>query len=151
MSYSSSKIDLLWQILRDQVQIRRETGIVNLEQQHAYRLIFAQVYNKLRTHHDIRYTLKKIEKPADKVFILIQAILGAINLSDPEYKTAETQPYTESIPILRHICRIARGRCHCKDLSLSGSCMRHAYSIAAIVEIANVRKAGALLKNALEV
>ncbi len=68
-----------------------------------------QVYNKLRTHHDIRYTLKKIEKPADKVFILIQAILGAVNLSDPEYKTAETQPYTESIPILRHISRIARG------------------------------------------
>ncbi|KAI0748557.1 Sec63 Brl domain-containing protein [Daedaleopsis nitida] len=88
-----------------------------------------QVYNKLRTHHDIRYTLKKIEKPSDKVFILIQAILGAINLSDPEYKTAETQPYIESIPILRHICRIAR----------------------AIVEVANARKAGLLLKNALEV
>ncbi|KAI1794643.1 P-loop containing nucleoside triphosphate hydrolase protein [Ganoderma leucocontextum] len=88
-----------------------------------------QVYNKLRTHNDIRYTLKKIEKPADKVFILIQAILGAVNLSDPAYKTAETQPYTESIPIIRHISRIAR----------------------AVVEVANVRKAGALLKNALEV
>ncbi|PIL24262.1 hypothetical protein GSI_14015 [Ganoderma sinense ZZ0214-1] len=88
-----------------------------------------QVYNKLRTHHDIRYALKKIEKPADKVFILIQAILGAVNLSEPEYKTAETQPYTESIPIFRHISRIAR----------------------AVVEVANVRKAGTLLKNALEV
>ncbi|KAM5532095.1 hypothetical protein V8D89_014259 [Ganoderma adspersum] len=88
-----------------------------------------QVYNKLRTHHDLRYTLKKIEKPADKVFILIQAILGAVNLSDPQYKVAETQPYTESIPIFRHISRIVR----------------------AVVEVANVRKAGTLLKNALEV
>lgn len=68
------------------------------------------MYNKLRTHHDIRYTLKKIEKPADKVFILIQAILGAVNLSDPQYKVAETQPYTESIPIFRHISRIVRGK-----------------------------------------
>lgn len=68
-----------------------------------------QIYNKLRTHNDIRYTLKKIEKPADKVFILIQAILGAVNLSDPEYKASETQPYTESIPIFRHVSRIARG------------------------------------------
>ncbi|CDO73576.1 hypothetical protein BN946_scf185014.g46 [Trametes cinnabarina] len=67
-----------------------------------------QVYNKLRIHQDIRYTLKKIEKPSDKVFILIQAILGAINLADPEYRTGESQPYTESLPILRHISRIAR-------------------------------------------
>ncbi|TBU35674.1 P-loop containing nucleoside triphosphate hydrolase protein [Dichomitus squalens] len=88
-----------------------------------------QVYNKLRAHIDIRYPLKKIDKPSDKVFILIQAILGAVNLSEPEYKTAESQPYTESIPILRHISRIAR----------------------AVVEVANVRMAGALLKNALEV
>ncbi|KAI8989727.1 P-loop containing nucleoside triphosphate hydrolase protein [Trametes punicea] len=87
------------------------------------------VYNKLRSHHDIRYTLKKIEKPSDKVFILIQAILGAINLADPEYKTGETQPYTESIPILRHISRIAR----------------------AVVEVAVMRQAGLFVKNALEI
>ncbi|KAI0822838.1 P-loop containing nucleoside triphosphate hydrolase protein [Trametes gibbosa] len=87
------------------------------------------VYNKLRTHNDIRYTIKKIEKPSDKVFILIQAILSAINLSDPEYKAGDTQPYTESIPILRHISRIAR----------------------AAVEVAIMRKEGLLVKNALEV
>ncbi|KAI0362446.1 P-loop containing nucleoside triphosphate hydrolase protein [Trametes cingulata] len=87
------------------------------------------VYNKLRTHNDIRYPLKKIEKPSDKVFILIQAILSAINLSDPEYKTGESQPYTESLPILRHISRIAR----------------------AVVEVAIMRQAGLLVKNALEV
>ncbi|KAH9857195.1 P-loop containing nucleoside triphosphate hydrolase protein [Lenzites betulinus] len=87
------------------------------------------VYNKLRTHNDIRYTIKKIEKPSDKVFILIQAILSAINLSDPEYKAGDTQPYTESLPILRHISRIAR----------------------AAVEVAIMRKEGLLVKNALEV
>ncbi|KAI0672919.1 P-loop containing nucleoside triphosphate hydrolase protein [Trametes maxima] len=87
------------------------------------------VYNKLRSHHDIRYTIKKIEKPSDKVFILIQAILGAINLSDPEYRAGDTQPYTESLPIMRHIPRIAR----------------------AVVEVAIMRKAGLLVKNALEV
>ncbi|KAL7283636.1 hypothetical protein ACG7TL_003072 [Trametes sanguinea] len=88
-----------------------------------------QVYNKLRTHQDIRYTLKKIEKPSDKVFILIQAILGAINLADPAYKTGESQPYTESLPILRHISRISR----------------------AVVEVAIMRQAGLFVKNALEV
>ncbi|KAI9069106.1 P-loop containing nucleoside triphosphate hydrolase protein [Trametes sanguinea] len=88
-----------------------------------------QVYNKLRIHQDIRFTLKKIEKPSDKVFILIQAILGAINLADPAYKTGESQPYTESLPILRHISRIAR----------------------AIVEVAIMRRAGLFVKNALEV
>ncbi|OSD08552.1 P-loop containing nucleoside triphosphate hydrolase protein [Trametes coccinea BRFM310] len=87
------------------------------------------VYNKLRTHQDIRYTLKKIEKPSDKVFILIQAILGAINLADPAYKTGESQPYTESLPILRHISRISR----------------------AVVEVAIMRQAGLFVKNALEV
>lgn len=81
-------------------------------------LISTQVYNKLRTHNDIRYTIKKIEKPSDKVFILIQAILSAINLSDPEYKAGDTQPYTESLPILRHISRIARGTCSSFDLSV---------------------------------
>ncbi|KAI0807705.1 P-loop containing nucleoside triphosphate hydrolase protein [Fomes fomentarius] len=100
--------------------------IMNLSDKATVREI---VYNKLRTHHDIRYTIKKIEKPSDKVFLLIQAILGAINLSDPEYKSAETQPYSESIPIVRHIPRIAR----------------------AVVEIATMRKAGGLLKGALEV
>ncbi|KAI0372960.1 P-loop containing nucleoside triphosphate hydrolase protein [Pilatotrama ljubarskyi] len=88
-----------------------------------------QVYNRLRTHNDIRYPIKKIERPSDKVFILIQAILSAINLSDAEYKTGETQPYMESIPILRHISRIAR----------------------AVVEVAIMRQAGLLVKNALEV
>ena len=104
------------------------------------------MYNKLRTHIDIRYPLKKIDKPCDKVFILIQAILGAVNLSDPEYKTAESQPYTESIPILRHISRIARGEY--SNLSFS---RRIIHRRLAVVEVANVRMAGALLKNALEV
>ena len=58
----------------------------------------------------MRFSLKRIEKPSDKVFILIQAILAAINLSDPEYKTADAQPYLESLPILRHIARISRSQ-----------------------------------------
>ncbi len=82
-----------------------------------------EVYNKLRTHHDIRFTVKKIEKPSDKVFILIQSILGAINLSDPEYKSGETQPYLESLPIIRHITRIARGESDVNATSIH----HHAY------------------------
>lgn len=95
---------------------------------------------------DIRYTIKKIEKPSDKVFILIQAILGAINLSDPEYKTGETQPFLESLPILRHISRIARS-----EFSFSPDQLVAHVPCIAVVEVAVMRKAGMLAKNALEV
>ncbi|KAH9945850.1 P-loop containing nucleoside triphosphate hydrolase protein [Epithele typhae] len=88
-----------------------------------------KVYHKLRVHPDMRYPLKKIDKPSDKVFILLQAILGSINLSSPEYKSANTQPYLETLPVMRHINRLAR----------------------AVIEVAIVRQHGLLLKNALEV
>ncbi|TFY60086.1 hypothetical protein EVJ58_g5372 [Rhodofomes roseus] len=87
-----------------------------------------QVYNKMRTHHDIRYQIKKIEKPADKVFTLIQAVLACINLSDPEYKSGDNNPVLEAYSIFRHISRIAK----------------------AVVEVAIVKKSGAQLKNGLE-
>ncbi|KAH9928154.1 uncharacterized protein B0H18DRAFT_875089 [Fomitopsis serialis] len=87
-------------------------------------------YNKMRTHHDIRYQIKKIEKPADKVFVLIQAILACINLSDPEYKSGDNNPVLEAYSIFRHISRIVK--------------------VTAVVEVAIVKKSGAHLKNGLE-
>jgi hypothetical protein len=32
----------------------------------------SQIYNKIRQHNDIRFTVKKVEKTSDKVFLLIQ-------------------------------------------------------------------------------
>ncbi|KAF4576318.1 Sec63 [Pleurotus pulmonarius] len=85
--------------------------------------------NKLRTHNDIRFSIKRIEKPADKVFLLLQAILGGISLSSPEYKSADSQPNLEALGIFRHISRIAR----------------------ALVEVAIVKKLGSQVKCGLEV
>ncbi|KAH9950191.1 P-loop containing nucleoside triphosphate hydrolase protein [Amylocystis lapponica] len=86
------------------------------------------VYNKMRTHADIRFQVKKIEKPADKVFLLIQAVLGGLSLSDPEFRAGDSSPVLESLPIFRHVTRIAR----------------------ALVEAAIVKEAGAQIKHGLE-
>ncbi|PFH54231.1 hypothetical protein AMATHDRAFT_135953, partial [Amanita thiersii Skay4041] len=87
-----------------------------------------QSLNKLRVHHDIRYDIKRLEKTADKVFIIIQAILGGIPLNSPEYRTGDTQPHLEALAIFRHVCRIVR----------------------AIVEVGIVKKCGAQMKYGLE-
>ncbi|KAG5724012.1 ATP-dependent DNA helicase MER3 [Termitomyces sp. T112] len=64
--------------------------------------------NKLRKHPDIRFELTRVEKTADKVFLLIQAVLGGISLNTPEYKSADSQPQLEAFGIFRHVSRIAR-------------------------------------------
>jgi hypothetical protein len=32
----------------------------------------SQIYNRIRQHNDIRFEVKKVEKTADKIFLLIQ-------------------------------------------------------------------------------
>ncbi|KAG6907419.1 hypothetical protein DXG01_008991 [Tephrocybe rancida] len=64
--------------------------------------------NKLRRHSDIRFEMKKLEKTADKVLLLIQAVLGGISLNSPEYKSADSQPQLEAFGIFRHVSRISR-------------------------------------------
>ncbi|KAL6301584.1 P-loop containing nucleoside triphosphate hydrolase protein [Sparassis latifolia] len=86
------------------------------------------IYNKMREHNDIRFQIKKVEKPADKVFMLIQAVLGGLSLSDNEYKNGDNNPTLEAVSVFRHIARIAK----------------------AVVEVAIIRRAGAELKNSLE-
>ncbi|PCH37704.1 nucleoside triphosphate hydrolase protein [Wolfiporia cocos MD-104 SS10] len=88
-----------------------------------------QAFNKLRSHNDIRFQLKRVEKSADKVLLLLQAILGSVNLHGPELKSGDNNPYAEANLIFRHVSRIAK----------------------AVVEVAIVKKAGALLKSSLEV
>ncbi|PCH39269.1 nucleoside triphosphate hydrolase protein [Wolfiporia cocos MD-104 SS10] len=82
-----------------------------------------QAFNKLQGHKDIRFQLKRVEKPADK------AILGGINLHGTELKSGDNNPYADANLIFRHVSRIAK----------------------AVVEVAIVKKAGALLKSGLEV
>ncbi|KAF7363796.1 ATP-dependent DNA helicase MER3 [Mycena sanguinolenta] len=86
------------------------------------------VYNKLRKHNDIRFEVKKVEKTSDKVFLLIQAVLGGISLNSPEYKSTDSQPNLEAFSVFKHIPRIAR----------------------VVVEVAIVKKRGAQLKYGLE-
>ncbi|KAG8954197.1 Sec63 [Tulasnella sp. 424] len=58
------------------------------------------VYNALKDHNDIRMTVKKIEKPGDKIMVLIQAVLGGISLNSKEYKTTESQPVLEAMAMV---------------------------------------------------
>ncbi|KAJ7047198.1 P-loop containing nucleoside triphosphate hydrolase protein [Mycena alexandri] len=86
------------------------------------------LYNKLRKHNDIRFEVKRVEKTADKVFILIQSVLGGISLNAPEYKSSDSQPQLEAFSVFKHIARIAR----------------------VVVEVAIVKRRGAQLKHGLE-
>ncbi|KAJ3551777.1 hypothetical protein NM688_g4511 [Phlebia brevispora] len=87
-----------------------------------------QIYNKLRQHDDIRFKPKKVEKSSDKVSLIIQAILGGINLNDAELKNGDNQPSLEALTIFRHVSRIAR----------------------VIVEVAIARKSGSQAKFGME-
>ncbi|KAJ6531293.1 hypothetical protein B0H19DRAFT_1242397 [Mycena capillaripes] len=91
-------------------------------------ILILQVYNKLRKHNDIRFEVKKVEKTSDKVFLLIQAVLGGISLNSPEYKSSDSQPNLEAFSVFKHVPRIAR----------------------VVVEVAIVQKRGTQLKHGLE-
>ncbi|KAL1720053.1 hypothetical protein EV715DRAFT_262894 [Schizophyllum commune] len=84
--------------------------------------------SKINRHNDLRFTIKKVEKTADKAFLLIQAILGGLPLNSPEFKSADSQPQLEAFGIFKHIGRIAK----------------------AVVEVAIARQRGAQLKYGLE-
>ncbi|KAF7986542.1 hypothetical protein HWV62_26264 [Athelia sp. TMB] len=86
------------------------------------------IFDKLRQHDEIRFEMKKIQRTSDKVFLLIQAVLGGISLNTPEYKKGDSQPQLEVFTIFRHISRIA----------------------SALVEVAVVKKSGAQVKHGLE-
>ncbi|KAH7107592.1 Sec63 Brl domain-containing protein [Auriculariales sp. MPI-PUGE-AT-0066] len=86
-----------------------------------------QIYNKLRTNEDIRFKPQKVEKTSDKVFVLLQAILGGISLSDKEHDLGG-QAHLDGIPLLRHAPRFAR----------------------ALTDIGIEKRSGALIKSGLE-
>lgn len=116
----------------------------------------------MRDHNDIRFKVKKIEKPSDKIFLLIQvivmlwlamsalrrpvvkAVLGGINLSDAEYKNGDNQPHLEAYSVFRHLNRIMKGT------SLHVPSEFKLIFLPAVVEVAVVRKSGAQIKHGLE-
>ncbi|KAF9516347.1 hypothetical protein BS47DRAFT_677419 [Hydnum rufescens UP504] len=67
-----------------------------------------KAYNDLRNENDIRFQTKKVEKTCDKVFILVQAVLGGISLSSKEWKGLGSQPHLDSTVVFRHAVRIAK-------------------------------------------
>lgn len=87
-----------------------------------------QMYEKIRQHNDIRFPIRKISTAKDKIFLLVQAILAGLPLSSPEFKASDSQPYLEAISIFRHLSRI----------------------VAAITDVAVVKRRGAQVKYALE-
>ncbi|KAG8817027.1 Sec63 [Serendipita sp. 399] len=83
-----------------------------------------QAYNKLCQHPDIRFGLKKVEKAYEKVFILIQAILGNVSLGAPEYQNPDSILPLEATRVYKHAVRL----------------------MSCVIEAAVSRRAGALLK-----
>ncbi|KAG1789378.1 uncharacterized protein HD556DRAFT_1446994 [Suillus plorans] len=87
-----------------------------------------QVYEKIRRHNDIRFAVKKIQGTSDKVFLLMQAVLGGLPLNSAEYRNGESQPCLEALSVFRHVSRIA----------------------LAVAEVAIIKKNGAQVKHGLE-
>ncbi|TFY75843.1 hypothetical protein EWM64_g8169 [Hericium alpestre] len=96
-------------------------------------VILQKVYNKLRDHDDIRFRLKKIGKTGDKVFILLQAVLGCISLNSPEFKVGDSQPHMEAFSIFRHVNRIARAMVEVALVKQNGSQMKHGLELVRIL------------------
>ncbi|KAH9001412.1 Sec63 Brl domain-containing protein [Lactarius akahatsu] len=89
-----------------------------------------QVYNKLQEHIDIRFKIKRIEKAADKVFLLIQAILGKVSLHATEYKSRESNPLLDSVIVFRHASRIARAMVEVAIAKRNGAQIKHGLELA---------------------
>ncbi|KAI0273477.1 Sec63 Brl domain-containing protein [Gloeopeniophorella convolvens] len=89
-----------------------------------------QVYNKLREHNDIRFKIKKVDKTSDKVFILIQAVLGRISLHAAEYKSGESNALLDSMTIFRHANRIMRAMVEVAIARGNGSQIKHGLELA---------------------
>ncbi|KAF6764008.1 Sec63 Brl domain-containing protein [Ephemerocybe angulata] len=84
--------------------------------------------NELRRHKVIRFEMKKVETTAEKVFVLIQAVLGGISLNAPEYSNSDCRLYMEMLCIFQHVSRLSR----------------------AIAEVGIVKKDARLVKHGLE-
>ncbi|EGN95664.1 hypothetical protein SERLA73DRAFT_76746 [Serpula lacrymans var. lacrymans S7.3] len=111
----------------------------------------ANIYDKLRLHDDIRFPIKKVQKTSDKIFLLIQAVLGGIPLSGSDFRGGDSQPHYEAFAVFRHISRIATG------ITPFIENMDHTWLLTvslniwiAIVEVAIVKKNGAQAKHGLE-
>ncbi|KAF9482801.1 P-loop containing nucleoside triphosphate hydrolase protein [Pholiota conissans] len=92
-------------------------GICGAEEFHDVKLRASEKanFNKLRKDQDIRFEVtKRVETTTDKVFLLVQAVLGGINLN--EYKGPDSQPQLEAFCIFKHVARIARGQFRCYSL-----------------------------------
>ncbi|KAG2362507.1 hypothetical protein BDR07DRAFT_1451114 [Suillus spraguei] len=86
------------------------------------------IYERIKRHNDIRFAVKRIQGTSDKVFLLIQAVLGGLPLNSAEYRSGESQLCLEAFSVFRHVSRIA----------------------TAVAEVAIIKKNGAQVKHGLE-
>ncbi len=72
-------------------------------------------------------------------------MLGGITLNDPEYKNGDNQPQLEAFTIFKHVSRVTRGMVNQFVLR-----PKHTHAMAAMVEIAIVKRSGAQVKHGME-
>ncbi|KAH9966525.1 P-loop containing nucleoside triphosphate hydrolase protein [Russula dissimulans] len=100
----------------------------------------ATVFNKLRAHDDIRFRIGRVEKTADKVFLLIQAALGRISLHTAEYKFGESNALLDSILVFRHASRIARAMIDVAIAKQNGAQIKHGLELLIIEQMLNKKQ-----------
>ncbi|EJU00681.1 P-loop containing nucleoside triphosphate hydrolase protein [Dacryopinax primogenitus] len=63
----------------------------------------------LKGESNIRFPPQRIMKPSDKVFLMIQAVLGGVNLNSPDYKAPDAQaPHLEATSMFKHAPKLAK-------------------------------------------
>lgn len=68
-----------------------------------------QFFNSIRNHNNIRFPLDKVANAADKVFMMIQCVLGDISLNNTN--GGSTLLNIEGSAIMKHSSRIVRCKC----------------------------------------
>ncbi|CAA7271574.1 unnamed protein product [Cyclocybe aegerita] len=86
------------------------------------------LFQRLSKDIDIRFPVKKVEKTSDKVFLLVQAVLGGISWND--YKTTESQPHLEAYSVFKYIARIARATLDVAIVKKDGAQVKHGLELA---------------------
>ncbi|CEG75810.1 hypothetical protein RMATCC62417_10795 [Rhizopus microsporus] len=84
-----------------------------------------QFLNTIRNNPNIRYPLGKVTSVADKVFLVLQCVLGDVNL----HNNGNTLLATEGLNILNHASRITKCIIECAVYERNSSKLKHSIQL----------------------
>ncbi|KZT52720.1 P-loop containing nucleoside triphosphate hydrolase protein [Calocera cornea HHB12733] len=107
-----------------------------------------QMLETLKIQQNIRFRPQRIAKVADKVFVMLQAVLGGINLNSAEYKTPDAQaPHMEANLMFKHAPKLARAVADIGIIKQNGHHIKYGMELS-VFEFSNLCVATDYVQNA---